>query len=169
MASARVDGREPIPRLEELLDAWPTARFNIDCKEEAALEPLATLVERLGVIDRVMIGSFSSGRLRRARRRLGPGLCTSCGTLDTALHLLRLPCPGPLAIQVPVRHWIVPITTERFVRRAHSKALDVHVWTIDDAAEMRRLLDLGVDGIMTDRPAVLREVLLDRGQWHDRP
>ena len=169
VAAARVDGREPIPRLEELLTTWPTARINIDCKEEAALEPLAVLVERLDVLDRVLIGSFSSGRLKRARRRLGPALCTSTGSLDTALQLVRLPRAGPMAVQVPVRHWILPIVTGGFLRRAHADGLSVHVWTIDDAAEMRRLLDLGVDGIMTDRPAVLRDVLLERGQWHDRP
>ena len=67
--------------------------------------------------------------------------------------------------QVPVRQHGVLIVTRQFIRRAHARGLAVHVWTVDDPAEMRRLLDLGVDGIMTDRPAVLREVLLERGQW----
>ncbi len=62
----------------------------------------------------------------------------------------------------------IPVVTERFVRRAHRRGIEVHVWTIDDADEMERLLDLGVDGIMTDRPAVLREVLERRGQWIER-
>lgn len=164
--TARVDGKEPIPRLVELFEAWPQARINIDCKHEQALEPLAALVERLSVLDRVMIGSFRSGRMRRLRRRLGPGLCTSTGSLDTALlRLLGFRRDGPRAAQVPVRHWNMPVTTESFVRRAHAHGIAVHVWTIDDPAEMSRLLDLGVDGIMTDRPAVLRDVLRQRGQW----
>ena len=60
------------------------------------------------------------------------------------------------------------MVTERFIRRAHRHGIEVHVWTIDDADEMERLLDLGVDGIITDRPAVLREVLERRGQWIER-
>ena len=70
-----------------------------------------------------------------------------------------------LAAQVPVRRHNVTIVDRAFVARAHRLAVAVHVWTIDDPDEMRRLLDLGVDGIMTDRPAVLRDVLRDRGQW----
>ena len=58
------------------------------------------------------------------------------------------------------------MVNERFVRNAHRRGLPVHVWTIDEPDEMHRLLDLGVDGIMTDRPDTLREVLIERGQWH---
>jgi glycerophosphoryl diester phosphodiesterase len=74
--------------------------------------------------------------------------------------------------QVPVRYGAatgpkgVTVVTERFVRNAHRRDVPVHVWTIDDADEMQRLLDLGVDGIMTDRPETLRDVLVERGQWH---
>jgi glycerophosphoryl diester phosphodiesterase len=164
--AARVDGEQPIPQLVDLFEAWPQARINIDCKHENAVEPLATLLERLGVLDRVMVGSFSSGRMRRLRKRLGPDACTSTGSLDTALfRYLHLRRDGPVAAQVPVRQWRLTITTESFVQRAHRNGLYVHVWTIDDPDEMRRLLDLGVDGIMTDRPAVLRDVLHERGQW----
>jgi glycerophosphoryl diester phosphodiesterase len=78
--------------------------------------------------------------------------------------LLRNP-PG-LAAQVPVKQGPVTVVNQAFVERAHRLGVQVHVWTIDDAAEMRRLLDLGVDGIMTDRPVILREVLESRGAWH---
>ncbi len=74
--------------------------------------------------------------------------------------------PGAaMAAQVPVCHGRVVLVTERFVRRAHRRGVAVHVWTIDDPAEMHRLLDLGVDGLMTDRPAVLRDVFVERGIW----
>jgi glycerophosphoryl diester phosphodiesterase len=59
----------------------------------------------------------------------------------------------------------VPIVTPRFIGWAHAAGLEVHVWTIDDPLEMRRLLTLGVDGIMTDRPELLRDVLCERGEW----
>ena len=66
-----------------------------------------------------------------------------------------------------MRRGPITVVTPRFVRRCQRRGIAVHVWTIDDAAEMHRLLDLGVDGIMTDRPAVLRDVLVARGAWHE--
>ena len=69
------------------------------------------------------------------------------------------------ALQVPVRYRAIPVVTPGFVRRAHELGLYVHVWTINDPAEMRRLLDLGVDGVVSDRADLLKEVLQARGQW----
>lgn len=166
VSRARVDGREPIPRLDELLAAWPRARFNIDCKTDRAARPLADVVERATMLDRVCLSSFSDRRTALLRRRLGRGLCTSAGPLELAmLRYAGLRVTAARAAQVPVRRGRVTILTSSFVRRTHRRGMHVHVWTIDDADEMRRLLDLGVDGIMTDRPAVLRDVLRERGQW----
>lgn len=101
---------------------------------------------------------------------LGEALCTSLGPkgvtrLRASSFGLGRRHPGGRCVQVPVTAGGVTLVDRRFIERAHSQRLDVHVWTIDDADEMHRLLDLGVDGIMTDRPAVLREVLEERGQW----
>jgi glycerophosphoryl diester phosphodiesterase len=167
---ARVGGTEPIPRFDELLAAWPDVRFNIDPKHDRAVDALAEAIDRAGAIDRVIIGAFSDKRLARLRERLGPRLCTSLGPRSVAklraasygLPLGSLPSP---CVQVPVRHGGVTIVDERFVRVAHRSGLQVHVWTVDDPAEMDRLLDLGVDGIMTDRPEVLKQVLIDRHSW----
>ena len=86
---------------------------------------------------------------------------------DVAFFPLTMPLTtGPaVAAQVPVRFGLIPVTTAGFVQAAHRAGIEVHVWTVDHAAEMHRLLDLGVDGIMTDRPDTLREVLTGRGQW----
>ena len=169
---ALVDGREPIPLLEDLLGAWPDVRVNIDPKHDAAVEPLAAVLQRTGAIDRVCIGAFSDRRLARIRALVGPGLCTSLGPRQVAVlsavaaggggrgGRLVAPCA-----QVPARAGRVPVVTGRFVEAAHHRGLQVHVWTIDDPAEMERLLDLGVDGLMTDRPQVLKEVLERRGEW----
>jgi glycerophosphoryl diester phosphodiesterase len=167
---ARVDGREPIPLLEDLIAAFPEVRVNIDPKHDAAVEPLAAVIERTGSIDRVCVGSFSDQRIARLRAALGPRLCTSLG--PKAIARLRggsfgLPAgrfEGGCA-QVPHKYKGVAVTDRRFVERAHAAGLQVHVWTIDDPVEMHDLLDLGVDGIMTDRPAVLRDVLRSRGAW----
>jgi glycerophosphoryl diester phosphodiesterase len=166
VATARVDGREPIPRLVELLDAWPEVRWNIDCKTDRAADPLVRELQRANVLGRVCVSAFSDRRLLRLRRRLGRGLCSSAGPAElTAIRLIGWTFPGPLAAQVPVRRGRLTVVDERFVARAHRRGIVVQVCTIDDAAEMTRLLDLGVDGIMTDRPAVLRDVLRSRGQW----
>jgi glycerophosphoryl diester phosphodiesterase len=167
---ARVGGTEPIPRFDELLDAWPDVRINIDPKHDRAVEALAASIDRAGAVDRVIIGAFSDKRLARLRDLLGPALCTSLGPRGVAklraasygLPVGSLPSP---CVQVPVRHGAVTIVDERFVRKSHQSGLQVHVWTIDDRAEMERLLDLGVDGIMTDRPEVLKQVLVDRACW----
>ena len=167
LADARIEGTEPIPTLDDVLGAWPEARFNIDCKSDAGVRPLAEVINRHRALDRVCLTSFSDRRVRALRRLLGPKLCTAAGTWElTLLKLTGWPA-GAMAAQVPVRRSLVTVVTERFVRRCHRRGIAVHVWTIDDAPEMRRLLDLGVDGIMTDRPAVLREVLAGRGSWHE--
>lgn len=174
VSRARVDGREPIPRLEDLLDAWPQVRINIDPKHESAVEPLAAAITRAGAIDRVCIGAFSDRRIARLRALLGPRLCTALGPRAVArLRAASFGAPSGrfqgACAQVPVGPPSAPLVDERFVRTAHRLGLDVHVWTIDDPDEMRRLLDLGVDGIMTDRPEVLKGVLESRSQWVGAP
>ena len=167
---ARLAGGEGVPLFEDLLGSWPDLRVNVDPKSDAAVVPLAEAIERTGSLDRVCAGSFSGRRLTRLRRRLGPRLCTSLGPLGTVqLRVASLGVPvGPVAAacaQVPVRRGPVPVVDRRFVAAAHRRALQVHVWTIDERGEMERLLDLGVDGLMTDRPAVLKDVLVARGAW----
>lgn len=167
---ARVGGLEPIPLLDDLLGAWPDVRVNIDAKSDAALGPLAETLRRAAAYERVCVGAFSGSRLRRFRRLTGGQVCTSSGPADVArLRLASLGLPaGPFAgacLQVPVSWSGLPVVDRRFLDAAHRRDLPVHVWTIDDRLEMERLLDLGVDGIMTDRPDVLKEVLADRGQW----
>lgn len=165
--TARVAGVAPIPLLEDMLGAWPDLRVNIDCKSTAAVPALVSAVRRTGAIDRVCLAAFSDTRLRRLRSLLGDRLCTSLGPAGiAALRFGRLRGTAATAAQVPVRQAGLMITDARLVERAHRLGLHVHVWTIDDPAEMNRLLDLGVDGIMTDRPGVLRDVLTARGQWH---
>ena len=165
---ARVDGREPIPQFEELLEELPDARFNIDCKADSGIDALVAAVRRLDCIDRICIGSFSDRRLRRLRTEIGDRLCTSFGPVQMAA--LRsgaaVPWGGQIA-QIPPTMNRVRLATTRVIERAHRRGYQVHVWTIDEPHQMHELLDLGVDGIMTDRPAVLKRVLADRGQWVD--
>jgi glycerophosphoryl diester phosphodiesterase len=176
VSAARIGGREPVVALEDLLGAWPDVRFNLDIKAAGALAPLVRLIRRLGVVDRVCIASFSDARVAAARRLLGPTVCTSLGPRGVAA--LRLSSYSPRAAglvrmqagcaQVPLQLGGRALVDERFIAAAHARGLQVHVWTVDDAEECTRMLGLGVDGVMTDRPAMLRELLEKRGQWAPR-
>lgn len=171
---ARVGGLEPIPTLTELLDAFPETRFNIDIKQAPAIEPLVGVINAHRAQGRVCVASFGARRLREFRRRMGTQVATCVsvgGVATTALvpGLRRLwRFPGQ-AFQLPthttVRGRRVELVTPGFIRAAHAHGQQVHVWTIDDAAEIRRLVALGVDGIMSDRPDVLKQTLVELGRW----
>ncbi|MEV7252566.1 glycerophosphodiester phosphodiesterase [Streptomyces cyaneofuscatus] len=168
---AKVGGTEPLPLFEELLEEFPEARWNVDVKAEPALEPLLELIRRTDAWDRVCVGSFSEARVARAHRLAGPRLATSYGVrgvLGLRLRSYGIPAPlrtGAVCAQVPERQGGIPVVDARFVRTAHALGLQVHVWTVNEPERMAALLDLGVDGIMTDHIETLRTVLSERGAW----
>lgn len=176
LASVRVGGAAAVPRLDEVLGGWPEVRFNIDVKADGGIAPTVQTVERVGAGDRVLLASFSDARLARLRAQAGPKVATSLGMRGVArLRMasltgarLVLP-PSVVAAQVPVRYGRIPVVDRRFVEYAHRLGLQVHVWTIDEPGQMHDLLDLGVDGIMTDHVDVLRETYLSRGHWPAAP
>ncbi len=174
---ARIGGKEPIPTLLELLETFPHTRFNIDLKSEAVLEPTLEIIHRTRSIDRVCIGSFSERRVRAARRIMGPRLASAAGQVGTGVlrlaprHLSKvLHTPAPV-LQLPNEYAVagrrITLLTPELLGVAHRLGKQVHAWfdegDREDAAEMHRLLDLGVDGIVTDHIDVLRDVLEQRG------
>ena len=165
----RLDQREPFARLEALFEAFPDARLNIDVKSGDAVEATCATLEAHGAVDRTCLSSFSHSRLVRIRRRL-PHVATSASRLEVAAVKLlprRVLRPGFVCLQVPTSFRGIRVITPRLVRKAHALGLQVHAWTIDDADEMHALLDLGVDGIISDRTDVLKDVLVARGTWKD--
>jgi len=156
------------PSLQEALLAFPEARFNIDLKSDAAVVPTVEAIRRAQATDRVLVTSFDNARRLRAVQSL-PGVATSAsavpfaaalvavrlGIVPLARHLLR----GVQAVQVPERLRGVRVVSARTVRLLKRSGVEVHVWTINDPADMRRLLDLGVDGLVTDRPDLALEVV----------
>ena len=175
VAAARINGVEPIPELAELFGSFPDTRINIDIKAVGAVAPLWRTIEEHQAQDRVCVGSFSGRRLSAFRRLAGPRVATAAGRLGTAA--LRF-APGWVStlrhspaqvLQIPTTHPVrgrtVQLVTPHLLETAHRLGKQVHVWTIDDPAEMARLLDLGVDGIVSDRIDTLKEVLTARGQW----
>lgn len=155
-----------LPRLSAVVEELPAVSFNIDVKADRSVAATVRLVRRMDLGPRIRLASFSAARLTRLRTAL-PGVRTSAGTAETARFLAlgaraaRAFDPGLDALQVPYRRGPLRVVTRRFVREAHRAGLVVHVWTVNDAARMRALADLGVDGIVTDRPARALAVLAD--------
>jgi glycerophosphoryl diester phosphodiesterase len=170
---AKIGGREAVSRLEDVLEELPDALLNIDVKAESAIQPLVDTLRRANAFRRVCVASFSEARLAQVRRSAGDTVLTSMGTNAIA----RLWASGRLpswvlgrrghqrVAQVPVRRGRLTIVDRRLIRAARQRGIEVHVWTIDEPAQMDELIDLGVDGLMTDRPGVLRDVLRKRGLW----
>ncbi|MGF1663674.1 MAG: glycerophosphodiester phosphodiesterase family protein [Kineosporiaceae bacterium] len=173
----RVRGEHPVPRLEEVLDAFPDAVLNVDCKTPATVAPLVATLRARPVADRarVLVASFD-GRRSAAVARAVPGVARSAGTIATLAVRLAAVLPGTAlprviarrwargahALQVPERYGPLRVVTPRFVELAHDVGLQVHVWVVDDPRDMRRLLDLGVDGLVGDRADLLAAVLRER-------
>lgn len=178
VSRARIAGQEPVPRLDELLASWPGLRINIDIKTPGAVLPLVRLIEHTRAHDRVCVTSFSDHRRQEAVMRLTRPVVTSAGqrsaaTFRAAAELPRLVRPGVVArtlrsvdgIQVPTEHHGIEVVTPTTLAAAQEVGKYVHVWTVNEPAEMHRLLDLGVDGLVSDRADVLKAVLTERGQW----
>ncbi|WP_084037119.1 glycerophosphodiester phosphodiesterase [Haloechinothrix halophila] len=173
---AKIGGAEPVSRLEDVLEELPNAHFNVDVKTDAAVEPFLRTIRRCKAVDRVAAASFSARRLARIRRFGGPQLVQAMDPVSAGVVWATSKVPlvplgflarGTMA-QVPLRQGRLTVVSPAFVRRAHRMGAEVHVWTVDDAPTMRKLLDIGVDGIITDRPDILRTVLRERGAWpHD--
>ncbi len=164
--TALVGGAAPIPLLEDMLGTWPELRINIDCKTDAAVPALVAALGRCNALDRVCVGAFSDSRMRRLKGLLGDDLCTALAPVGVAaLRFGRPRRASADAAQVPVKQGPLTVVDKTFVAKAHALGIKVHVWTIDEPVEMHRLLDLGVDGIMTDTPLVLKDVFETRGIW----
>jgi len=166
VAEARVAGDHSIPLMSDLLEEFPDAFFNIDAKSDSAVEPLLALLHRLDCLDRVCIGSFSHRRLTTIRQRAR--VCTSASPREVTQWLAGSIPRGPDCFQVPVSQGPIPVVTARSVARAQRAGKPVHVWTIDDPREMQRLIDLGVDGIMTDDAVTLERITRANGLWPNR-
>ncbi|MBB5790424.1 glycerophosphodiester phosphodiesterase family protein [Jiangella mangrovi] len=168
-----VFGSEPVARLDDLLMAFPDAKFVIDVKDEESLEPLARVLRATNAVERVCLAGAWDGWLASLRADLGPGLSCALGWRSLVSWLAcshgRVAPPRRVAnggfVHVPLRWGRLPIFIDRLVEGAHDLGLRLIVWTVDDPVVMHRLINAGVDGIITDRPDVLREVMIAEGRW----
>lgn len=157
--------------LAALLIAFPDCRFIIDVKDRAVIAPLARLLVETGSAARVCAASAWDSWLVDLRERVGDELTTALSWralawLVTSSRTARRIGGAAAYAHVPLRFGRFPVFADDVVARSHDLGIKIVVWTVNDPATMHRLLDCGVDGIITDRPDVLREVLIARGQWH---
>ncbi len=159
-----------VPTLEEAIVAFPEVSFVVDLKSEGLAEPLNDLIERLDAHDRLIVGSFSDHRLEEFRMVSRGRVATSTGSAEARSWLLasrvgRGVLSDAVALQLPRHSRGLRVVDRKLMEAAHARGLQVHVWTINTLAEMGELLDLGVDGIITDRPDLLKQLLEERGEW----
>lgn len=173
LRSVDLGGGASIPTMDQLFEEFPKSRFNIEPKADESVDLLASAIQKHGAIDRVCVGSFSDKRVETLRHRLGPRLCASPGPIGAAKLIARIRSPrrvesqlsgGFGCVQLPPKFRRLQLT-QQLIDGFHELGLQVHVWTINTASEMHRLLDLGVDGLMSDDAELLKVVLIERGQW----
>lgn len=170
---AKIGGVEPVPLFEDMLTTWPDVCVNVDIKGESAIEPVVQAIERTKSHDRVCVGSFSTARRRATVSRLSRPVATSAGTTEAVKFWKGVRRLGSAAaavsdvdaLQVPWKAGPLRVVTPKDVETAHRLGKQVHVWTVNDRADMETLLDMGVDGLVSDRADILKDVLVARGQW----
>jgi glycerophosphoryl diester phosphodiesterase len=156
-------GPARLPLFDEVLESFPHMRLNVEAKCPEVARPLVDRIRAHGAEHRVLVAAEYEANRRDVVGYGGPwGASRSQVRPFLLLHATPvgfLYTPAVEALQVPERWKGLTIVSRRFVREAHRRNIPVHVWTVDDPEAMRRLLDLGVDGIQTDRPDVLARVL----------
>lgn len=161
-------------KLSTVLSDYPEFVLNIDAKTDEVVVPLAQELQANQALNRVCLASFSEKRLVRLRKLL-PGVATSLGQSSIVRLVIasRLPknlaeivlrnvprvADGVQAVQVPVSQWGIPVVTKRFIDLAHNLGFAVHVWTVNEESQMRKLLAMGVDALITDVPSLARKVI----------
>ena len=161
-----------VPALRDILERWPNVQVNIDAKADGTVAPLMRLLLRTNALSRVCLASFSDRRLRWMRRLAGSPVRMSTGGLAVTAAFLasrvgRMPPLTATRLQIPTHAGRIRLLDERFVSAAHAAGLAVDVWTVNSDQEIRDVVDLGVDGVMSDRLELLKRVLVDRGRWQN--
>ena len=171
--TARIGGVEAVPRLEDILGTWPDVKVNIDVKGESGIGPIASAIERTQAHDRVCLGSFSADRRRATLKLLSRPVATPAAQREAIAWWIGVWAGAKAsaslgdvdALQIPWRNGPVPFIGRKHVDAAHAAGREVHVWTVNRRDHMEHLLDLGVDGLVSDRADILKDVLIARGQW----
>ena len=167
---AKIAGTDEIPLLSELLNSFTDCFFNIDCKVDETVQPLINLINNKDFINRVCIGSFSQKRINFIRKSLGKEVKTSMGPAEVILSkFLSYTSLGynfkSSYTSIPIRRYGINLLDERNINYLKSNNQKVIAWTINDEDQMKMLINIGVDGIMTDNLTLLKKVLIEESLW----
>ena len=161
----RIFKNHPIPKLDTALKEFPELFFQIDLKTDLVAIPALEVIKKNNAEKRVCIASFNSNRLKQVKENY-PEICLSMGPKEVAKLLLasfglfKGEIPGD-CLQVPIYSHGIKVVTKRFIKFVQSKNLKIMVWTINDKKTLKKLINMNVDGIITDRPKLLTELLND--------
>jgi glycerophosphoryl diester phosphodiesterase len=167
---AKIAGTDEIPLLSELLNSFTDCFFNIDCKVDETVQPLINLINNKDFINRVCIGSFSQKRINFIRKSLGKEVKTSMGPAEVILSkFLSYTSLGynfkSSYTSIPIRRYGINLLDERNINYLKSNNQKVIAWTINDEDQMKMLINIGIDGIMTDNLNLLKKVLIEESLW----
>ena len=167
---AKIAGTDEIPLLSELLNSFTDCFFNIDCKVDETVQPLINLINNKDFINRVCIGSFSQKRINFIRKSLGKEVKTSMGPAEVILSkFLSYTSLGynfkSSYTSIPIRRYGINLLEERNIKYLKSNNQKVIAWTINDEDQMKMLINIGIDGIMTDNLTLLKKVLIEENLW----
>ena len=167
---AKIAGTDDIPLLSELLNSFTDCFFNIDCKVDETVQPLINLINNKDFINRVCIGSFSQKRINFIRKSLGKEVKTSMGPAEVILSkFLSYTSLGynfkSSYTSIPIRRYGINLLDERNINYLKSNNQKVIAWTINDEDQMKMLINIGIDGIMTDNLTLLKKVLIEESLW----
>ena len=154
----RLPKKERIPTLDELLEEFPETFFNLDLKVSGMVAEVLKKLKTHNAEDRVCLGSFSSNTIREINS-MNPKINTSMGQSQVALFRFFNIKNDSNAIQIPVKWMGIKVLTKEFLNTCHENGLKVHVWTINEETSMQNLINMGVDGIMTDNPSALMKLM----------
>ena len=166
----KILGKYSIPLLSDIFDKWPKIKINIDPKNDECIDYLISFLREYNYFEKICIGSFSGKRLQRLRKEFGPKLCTSAGPFEVLklklFSLINLSISiDANCVQVPLKYYGINIIDKNFIKFCQSQNLMVHVWTINDILEIERLLDLGVNGIISDNIEGLKKIFKKKNYW----
>ena len=172
LQNIKIFNKHSVPLLSEVLNIWPNIYFNIDPKTERAAYLLLDELKKQKDLSRFCVGSFNSESLNIMREGFKDEICTSMSQDEVINYFINRIIPvsknNAPCVQIPMYFYGVKIVTKSLVEHVHDIGKKIHVWTINDENEMKTLIDYGVDGIMTDRPNKLKEVLIERKLWLEK-